>query len=71
MDDLLDRAAQEPSPEQRCHLYGQVQTLAVEEVVSIPLYETWMITAYDKRLEGVNIPPQGFYFEFYDTYWEK
>jgi peptide/nickel transport system substrate-binding protein len=57
VDRLLDQAAQMPDPARQTALYEQAQTIAMQDVVAIPLWQNRQVLAAWDTVTGITIEP--------------
>lgn len=59
VDDMLERAKEEPGQEERAAIYNELCSYLNECMVYIPLYQSTVIRACSERLGGFDVSPAG------------
>jgi peptide/nickel transport system substrate-binding protein len=68
IDDLMEKASQEPNQEKRTGLYTEIQQILAEDLPVIPVFEMQFTTIYNTKLKDAIVSPLGAYSSF-DQAW--
>jgi peptide/nickel transport system substrate-binding protein len=68
IDDLMEKASQEPNQQKRTGLYSEIQKILAEDLPVIPVFEMQFTTIYNTRLKDAIVSPLGAYSSF-DQAW--
>ena len=60
MDSLLQEVKNEMDMDTRKELYGQMQDILVEDVPVVSLYQEEALAAYNTKIQGYELKPNGF-----------
>jgi ABC-type transport system substrate-binding protein len=64
VDQLLDQAATEPSPDRRLRLYNQAEQLIIDDAAWVPLAYTAQHTLKRDHVQGVQFTPRGLLYYY-------
>jgi len=71
IQEYLAAASAAQTVEERADALGQLQMFVMENALEVPIYELYWSAGVISSLKGVKADATGFYYFFYDAYWER
>ncbi len=71
IQEYLAAASAAQTMEERADALGQLQMFVMENALEVPIYELYWNAGVISSLKGVKADATGFYYFFYDAYWER
>lgn len=71
IDAALEKAAAATTMEARKAALGELQKYIMDQALEVPIYELYWFAGMTSSLKGVKTDGTGFYYYFYDAYWQR
>jgi peptide/nickel transport system substrate-binding protein len=71
IDAALDKAVKATTVDERKAALGELQKYVMDQALEVPIYELYWFAGMTSSLKGVKTDGTGFYYYFYDAYWQR